>query len=182
MEFSRVSTRLRVATVALASLTLMLAVAPLAHAQVGTEMVWANGVQLTMTIPNANFPATQNAKLDNFYVVAPQLPPAHQSTEMGGDPPFHHDHVLDAPTQNHGDFNVHWHVFLVLCSAQGISGGGCVPTMTSTPLGTLPLAKTLNGQMITSVGPIESPANSGLLVLVDTGVIFVCTINPGKVS
>jgi hypothetical protein len=34
--------------------------------------------------------------------------------------------------------------------------------------------------MLTSVDPIESPANSGLLILVDTGAVFLGTINPGK--
>lgn len=179
MRFERL-TQVRIATIALATITLILA-APLAQARgVETEMVWANGVQIKMTVPNAHFPATPNAKLDAFYVVAPQLPPAHQSTETGGDPPFHHDHVLDAPSQNHGDYNVHWHAFLVLCSGQGISSGSCVPTMTPTPQGTIPLAMMVNGQMLTSVGPIESPANSGLIVLVDTGVIFVCALNPGQ--
>ncbi len=173
-------TKVRIATISLATITLILAAAPLAQARVATEMVWANGVQIRMTVPNAHFPATPNAKLDAFYVVAPQLPPAHQSTEMGGDPPFHHDHVVDSPTQNRGGFNVHWHVFLVLCSGQGIGSGACVPTMTPTPQGMIPLAMMVNGQMLTSVGPIESPANSGMLVLVDTGVIFVCTLNPSQ--
>ena len=180
---SRHPTRLRTVAIAVVGLTLILASTPLARVQgVGTEMVWANGVQLTMTIPNANFPATQNAKLDDLYLVAPQLPPAHQSTETGGDPPFQHDHVVDAPIQNAGGYNVHWHVFLVLCSPQGMSSGGCMPTMTSTPQGTVPLAKTVNGAMLTSTVPIESPANSSLLILADTHIVFVCTINPGQVS
>jgi len=56
-----------------------------------------------------------------------------------------------------------------------------VPTMTSIPgLGTVPFAKTVNGQMLTSVEPIESPANAGLLTLFDTGGVFVATINPSK--
>jgi len=81
------------------------------------------------------------------------------------------------PPQNHGDYSVHWHGFFVLCSAQGISSGGCVPTMTSIPgLGTVPFAKTVNGQMLTSVEPIESPANAGLLTLFDTGGVFIATI------
>jgi hypothetical protein len=96
--------------------------------------------------------------------------------------PFLHDHVVgDVPSQNHGDDRgndrVRYHAFFVLCSAQGISSGGCVPTMTSIPgVGTIPLAKTVNGQMLTSVDPIESPANSALLTLFDTGGVLIATI------
>jgi hypothetical protein len=46
--------------------------------------------------------------------------------------------------------------------------------------GTLPLAKTVNGQMLTSVESIESAANSGLITLLDTGAVLVGTINPGQ--
>ena len=51
--------------------------------------------------------------------------------------------------------------------------------MTPTPPGTtIPFAKTVNGQMLTSVEAIESAANAGLLMLVDTGAVLVATINP----
>ena len=53
-----------------------------------------------------------------------------------------------------------------------------MPTFTSSPQGILPFAKTVNGQMLTSADPIESPANSGLIVLVDTGALILGTINP----
>ena len=88
--------------------------------------------------------------------------------------PFLHDHVIgDVRSRNHGDDRgnnrVRYHAFFVLCSAQGISSGGCVPTMTSIPgVGTIPLAKTVNGHNLTSVDPIESPANAALLTLLDT--------------
>ena|SRR6266516_2069188 len=188
MTHPQSTTRVRIATITVAALTLVLAAAPRSQAagvkiclETGglapcTEMVWANGVQLKMTFANLQFSATTNAPTNNFYLVAPQT-----GTPQGPPPPFPHDHVLgDAPPQNHGDYNVHYHAFFVLCSAQGISSGGCVPTMASTPQGTIPVAKTVNGQMLTSVDPIESPANSGLLTLVDTGGVFVGTINPGK--
>ena len=137
-------------------------------------MVWVNGVQVTMTFAQAPFLATPNAKIDPFYVIAPQT-----DNPQGGPVPFFHDHVVgDAPQQNRGDYNVILHGFLVLCSAQGISSGGCVPTFTSSPQGILPFAKTVNGQMLTSADPIESPANSGLIVLVDTGALILGTINP----
>jgi hypothetical protein len=183
------STRVRIATITVAALTLILAAVPPVHATGAgfcgdvtplrpraacTEMVWANGVQYSMTFANTQFPLTTNAPTDNFYVIAPQT-----STPQGPPTPFPHDHVVgDVPPQNHGDYNVHYHGFLVFCSAQGISSGGCVPTMTSTPFGVVPLAKTVNGQMLTSVEPIESPANSGLITLFDTGADLIGTINP----
>ncbi len=184
------SIRVRIATLTIAALTLVLAAAsPVQAAGLKNcndnggiapcfEMVWANGVQLKMTFVNLN-PKPTNAPTDNFYVTAPQT-----GTPQGL-VPFLHDHVIgDVPRQNHGDDRddngVRYHGFFVLCSAQGISSGGCVPTMTSIPgLGTIPLAKTVNGQMLTSVGPIESPANSGLLTLFDTGGVFIATINSG---
>jgi hypothetical protein len=93
--------------------------------------------------------------------------------------PFPHDHVVgNVPPQNHGNYVTHLRGILVLCSAEGIASGGCVPTMASTLWGTIPLATTVNGQLLTSVEPIESAANSGLLTLLDTGAVLVATINP----
>jgi hypothetical protein len=185
------SIRVRIATITVATLTLVLAAAspvqaaglPNCNDNGGVvpcfEKVWANGVQLKMRFVNLN-PKPSNARTHNFYVTAPQT-----GTPQGL-VPFLHDHVIgDVPSQNHGDDRgddrgndrVRYHGFFVLCSAQGISSGGCVPVMTSIPgLGTIPLAKTVNGQMLSSVRPIESPANSALLTLFDTGGVFIATI------
>jgi hypothetical protein len=52
--------------------------------------------------------------------------------------------------------------------------------MTTIPgFGSVPFARTVNGQMLTSADAIESAANAGLLTLFDTGGVFVGTINPG---
>lgn len=189
MAHFQTTTRVRIATIAVTALALVLAAAPEAQAQglkncvelthraACYELVWVNGVQVRMTFAQAGnqVPGTPNAKVDNFYVIAPQTD-APQGTA-----PFPHDHVVGvSPPQNHGDFSVFYHGYFVICSAEGIASGGCVPTITSTPFGTLPLAKTVNGQMLTSVDPIESAVNSGLLVLVDTGAVLLGTINPGK--
>ncbi len=139
------------------------------------DSVWADGDQLTMTLANQQFAGvTPSKQLDTFSVMAPQT-----DTPQGA-LPFPHDHVVgNVPPQNDGNYVVHLHGFFVLCSVEGITSGGCMPTMTSIQgLGTLPLARTVNGQLLTSVEPIESPANSGLLTLVDTGAVFVATINP----
>ena len=51
--------------------------------------------------------------------------------------------------------------------------------MTSIPgLGTIPFAKAVNGHKLTSADPIESPENSGLLTIIDTGGEFIATIAP----
>ena len=136
------------------------------------EKVWVDGVQVKMTFVDLN-PTPSNPTDVNFFVLAPQ------TRTPQGSVPFFHDHVT-ADTrphnENHGDLNVHYHGFLVFCSAQGISNGACVPTMTSTPA----FAKTVNGHRLTLVDRIESAANSGLVTLVDTGAVFVARINPDK--
>ena len=184
------STRVGIATITLAALTLALPVALPAHAAglrncadiAGTttapiacfETVWANGVQVRMTFSNLQFPPTTSAPTGNFYVLAPQT-----DTPQGW-VPFLHDHVVgNAPGQNHGGYDVHYHGYFVFCSAQGMTSGACVPSMTAIQgFGTVPFAKTVNGQMLTSAGAIESAANAGLVTLFDTGGYLVGTINP----
>lgn len=193
MYINRQAATIVIATITVAALALVLPVAPPVHAAGLTncveligrragacyESVWANGDQLRMTFPKQADPfagAPPSDKQANFYVIAPQ------TDTPQGTLPFPHDHVVgNAPPQNHGNYAVLWHGFFVLCSAEGIASGGCVPTMTSIQgLGTIPLATTVNGQLLTSVEPIESAANSGIITLLDTGAVFVATINPGK--
>jgi hypothetical protein len=145
------------------------------------EEVWVDGGQFKMTFVDLN-PTPFNPSDVNFYVLAPQT-----GTPQGGPVPFFHDHVTDKARHHeerhdghHGDLNVHYHGFLVFCSAQGISSGACVPTMTSGPEGILPFAKTVNGHRLTSVDRIESAANAGLLTLVDTGSVFIARIDPDE--
>ncbi len=189
--------RVRLATITVAALTLVLAAAFPVQAAAGPvqtaglpncndngaiapcfEIIWAKGVQVKMTFFNFN-PKPSNAPTHNFYVIAPQ------TRTPQGHVPFLHDHVIgDVQSQNHGDDRrndrVRYHAFFVICSAHGISSGGCVPTMTSIPgLGTIPLAKTVNGHKLTSVGPIESPTNAGLLTLFDTGGVLIATVKSG---
>jgi hypothetical protein len=45
---------------------------------------------------------------------------------------------------------------------------------------TLPFAKTVNGQALTSVEPIEAASDAGLVTLVDLGVAIIGTINPNR--
>ena len=141
------------------------------------ELMWMDGVQVRMTFPQSGDrrPGAAAAEVHDFYVIAPQ------TDEVQGTAPFPHDHVIGvSPRQNHGP-SVFWHGYFVLCSAEGISTGGCVPTPSEIPgLGTIPLAESVNGQMLTSVDPIESYVDSGLLTLIDTGAEFIGAINPGN--
>jgi hypothetical protein len=185
------SIRVRIGTVAVAAVTLVLAGAPpiqaaAAPAQAARlvncadngivtpcfEPVWADGVQVKLKYINLS-PKPSNAPTANFYVLAPQT-----GTPQGRIP-FLHDHVL-GDVQNHGedpDGRVRYHAYFVLCSAQGLSSGACVPTMTSIAPGTtLPFAKTVNGHKLTSDDSIESAVNAGLLTLFDTGGMIIAKV------
>jgi hypothetical protein len=182
------SIRARIATTTVAAATIVLAAAALATDTAAAsplqtarltncgasgattpcfEKVWSDGNQVKMTFVDLN-PAPSTAPTHNFYVLAPQV------RTPQGTVPFLHDHVIgDVSTGN----LVRYHGYFVLCSALGIASGGCVPSMTSIPgLGTIPFAKTVNGQKLTSAGPIESPENAGLLTIFDTGGVFIATI------
>ena len=184
---------IRVATTTLAALTLALGAASPVQAAGLTncgdkgattpcfEKIWSDGVQIKMTFVDLN-PTPSNAPTHKFYVMAPQT-----RTPQGW-VPFLHDHTIgDVSAQNDSDDRrnnpVRYHGYFVLCSAQGMATGRCVPAMTSIPgLGTIPFAKTVNGHKLTSAGAIESPANSALLTLFDTGGELIATIKPQEES
>jgi hypothetical protein len=176
------TTRLFIATLSLAAVALALIAAPTAGAaglrncvdvagpqsgRVGCyEDVWADGNQVRMTFSNTRFAGATPKALDPFYVLAPQ-------TDMPqGAPPntFPHDHVVrSVPHQNHGQYSVQMQGFFVMCSGQGIVSGACVPAWTPVGADTLPFAKTVNGQPLTSTEAIESAANGGDLALINLG-------------
>ena len=185
MRTNRKTTRVLIAALAVAALALVVRAAPpvdaaglrncaetIGRPEACYELVWANGVQFRMTFADQRFAgATPSGQLDNFYVIAAQ------TDTLQGTLPFPHDHVVgNVPARNAGTYVVHLRAIFVYCSAAGIASGGCVATTTS--IG--PLARTVNGQPLTSVAPIESAANAGLLTLVDTEAVIVATINPGE--
>jgi hypothetical protein len=137
------------------------------------ETIWANGVTHRMTFSNQQFQGTTVGKPDPFYVLAPQT-----ATPQGTEP-FAHDHVAgDVPAQNHGDYSVKLESYFVLCSGLGIVSGACEPTWTSIPgFGTVPFAKTVNGQPLTTVERIEAAAAAGLVAPIDLGAVIVGTIS-----
>ena len=55
----------------------------------------------------------------------------------------------------------------------GVSVSSVVPG-----LGTVPLAQSVDGQMLTSIGLVESYVDSRLLTLIDTGAVFIGAISP----
>ena len=175
--------RVLIAAIAVAALALVLPAATAAQAaglrncvdvpvaqsgRVGCyEDVWADGVQVRMTFSNTSFKGATPKALDAFYVIAPQT-----DTPQGAPPnTFPHDHVVrGVPAGNHGEYSVHLQGFFVFCSAVGIGTGACVPTMTTIQgFGTVPFARTVNGQPLTSADAIESAAVDGLIALINLG-------------
>jgi hypothetical protein len=144
------------------------------------EDVWASGDQVRMTFAtgrDGQHKGGSPADLDRFYLIAPQTD-APQSLDAG----FRHDHVVrDVPTQNGGTYTVLLRGFFVICSSNAIGSGACVFEMSAPfPGFDLPLAKSVNGRPLTSVGTVESAATAGLVTLVDTGAVIVGTINHNK--
>jgi len=144
------------------------------------EDVWAGGAEYRMTFATgccSQFKGKVPDDLDNFYVIAPQDDPPQSLNAF-----FRHDHVVrDLPAQNHGTYSTRLHGYFVLCSEAGIASGACVFELnTPAPGLTLPFAKTVNGQALTSVEPIEEAVDAGLITLVDTGAVIVGTINQNK--
>jgi hypothetical protein len=179
-------TRIRLASLALAAMALLAPAGATVQAAgirncadvFGTpvgcyETIWANGSPHRMTFSNQQFTGTTVGKPDPFYVLAPQ------TTTPQGLVPFAHDHVAgDAPAHNGGDYSVKLESYFVLCSGAGIVSGACEPTWTSIPgFGTVPFAKTVNGQALTTVERIESAAIAGLVAPIDLGAVIVGTIS-----
>ena len=77
-------------------------------------------------------------------------------------------------------YSVYLQGYLVLCSAEGLTSGACEATIIQYGGATLPLARTVNGQLLTSAEPIESAADAGLVVLLNAGSPFLGTIGRGR--
>ena len=140
------------------------------------EFVWVNGVEMRMTFPQAGTPLSHlpNAKVQNFYVIAPQT-----DTPQGDIPPIH-DHTIQAAPGDPG-WTPFMHGYFVLCSAEGLTSGNCVATLTEVPgVGTLPLAKSVNGEPLTSAETIEAGIAAGRLVALDTGAVFIGAVRPAR--
>jgi hypothetical protein len=140
------------------------------------EFVWVNGVQVRMTFPQAGnpLPTIPNAKVQNFYVIAPQ------TDTPQGDLPANHDHTIQAAPGDPG-WTPFMHGYFVVCSAAGLASGECVAVASEFPgFGTLQLAQSVNGQPLTSAETIEDGIAAGLLVALDTTAVFVGNVSPAR--
>ena len=140
------------------------------------EFVWVHGVEVRMTFPQAGnpLPHVPNAKVQNFYVIAPQT-----GTPQGDVPSPLHDHTIQAAPGDSG-WTPFMHGYFVICSAQGLTSGDCMRVDTDFGGGPLPLAQSVNGEPLTSAETIEAGIAAGLLDLVDTGAVFIGTVSPAR--
>jgi hypothetical protein len=180
------TTRVRIATIAVAALALVLAAAPQAqaaglvncphqtHQGACYEFVWVHGVEVRMTFPQAGHPISPvpNAKVQNFYVIAPQT-----DTPQGDVPPIH-DHTIQAAPGDPG-WTPFMHGYFVICSAEGLTSG-CAAVSTDFGFRPLPLAQSVNGEPLTSAETIEAGIDAGLLVALDTGAVLIGTVSPAR--
>jgi hypothetical protein len=139
------------------------------------ELVWVNGVEVRMTFPQAGnpMPTIPNARVQNFYVMAAQT-----DTPQGYVPPIH-DHTIQAAPGDPG-WTPFMHGYFVICSAEGLARDACVAVATDFGFGPLPLAQSVNGELLTSAETIEAGIRAGLLDLVDTGAVFIGTVSPAR--
>jgi hypothetical protein len=139
------------------------------------EFVWVNGVEVRMTFAQAGdpLPTIPNAKVQNFYVIAAQT-----ATSQGDVPPIH-DHTIQAAPGDPG-WTPFMHGYFVVCSAAGLASGDCVAVSTDFGFGALPLAKSVNGEPLTSAETIAAGIDAGLLVALDTTAVFIGTVSPAR--
>jgi hypothetical protein len=140
------------------------------------EDVWADGTQHRMTFSNTQYGGGDTIGVDAFYVLAPQADVAQ------GALPFAHDHVVrDLPQGNGGTYSTKLRGYFVLCSEQGIVSGSCEPTLSVVDgFGTVPVAHRVNGAPLTSAASIETAADAGMLLLIDTGSVIVATTTASR--
>jgi hypothetical protein len=140
------------------------------------EFVWVHGVEVRMTFPQGGdpLPTIPNAKVQNFYVIAPQT-----DTPQGDVPSPLHDHTIQAAPGDPG-WTSFMHGYFVTCSAEGLTSHACVAVATDFGSGPLPLAQSVNGEPLTSAETIEAGIAAGLLVALDTGAVFLGTISPAR--
>jgi hypothetical protein len=140
------------------------------------EFVWIHGVEVRMTFPQGGdpLPTIPNAKVQNFYVIAAQT-----GTPQGDVPSPIHDHTIQAAPGDPG-WTPFMHGYFVVCSDEGLTSGDCVAVDTDFGSGPLPLAKSVNGEPLTSAETIEAGIDAGLLVALDTGAVFLGTVRPAR--
>ncbi len=174
------------------------------HSKNFAELVWGDGKLYSMVAPPSPEPhpgAPQGQ--EDFYEEAPQVasmgwpssPQSSDCTHLGIIPgtnsaPCLHDHTLNTVPGDPG-YRGLWHVYLVVCmgdqSSITIGTSSCTAETVSgtlfsgTPV-TLNLASTVvvNGTTtpLTSGPAIDAAVSAGVVMLVDTGVTFICPVQP----
>ena len=129
-----------------------------------------------MTFSNTQYKGGDTTDVDAFYVLAPQADVAQ------GALPFGHDHVVrDLPQGNHGTYSTKLRGLLRPVQRAGLVSGACEPTMSVVDgFGTVPVAHRVNGAPLTSAASIESAADAGLLLLIDTGAVIVASTTASR--
>ncbi len=158
---------------AVALVTLCVASAVPARADVATDLAWADG-QVWLMIHGPTNPSNGMSHRD-LYIVAPQTDtPQGSAAEPVG---VVHDHVLSMPSDGHGQYTAIWDVVIVFCNPHS---SACVPGTASCPTFAhgLCLAQTVNGQPLTSDSAIGAAASAGAVILVEPGDSFVCPVVP----
>ncbi len=158
---------------ALAFVALCLGTAIPARADVTTDQAWGDG-QVWLMIHGPSNPSAAVSHRD-LYVVAPQTSvPQGSALEPIG---VVHDHVLSVPAHAQGQYTAIWDVVIVFCnphsSACVLGSASCPPFAHG-----LCLAKTVNGESLTSDSAIDAAAAAGAVILVEPGDSFVCPVVP----
>jgi len=158
-------------TMALVALCLVTAMP--ARAGALTEEAWGDG-QVWLMVHGPTNPSNAISHRD-LYVVAPQtnIPQGSASEPIG----VVHDHVLSIPSDAQGQYTAIWDVVVVFCNPHS---SACVAGSASCPVFAhgLCLAKTVNGQSLTSDSVIDNAATAGAVLLVEPGDSFVCPVVP----
>jgi len=158
---------------AMALVALCLVTAMPARADVATDLAWGDG-QVWLMVHGPSNPSNAVSHRD-LYIVAPQTAtPQGSSSEPIG---VVHDHVLSIPEDAGGQYTAIWDVVIVFCNPHS---SVCVAGSASCPVFAhgLCLAKTVNGQALTSDGAIDAAAAAGAVILVEPGDSFVCPVVP----
>lgn len=171
------------------------------------ELVWGDGTLWSMVVPRSPIPLPANShSWEDLYEEAPQMPTAGFPTSPQSNACDHlgiipgtnstqcyHDHTIDVPPQNHGEYSAVWHVYLVVClnnqpsynagsnscTSQTVSGIGLSGAPTTLNLASV---VTISGTQtpLTSVSSIEAAETAGIVTIIDTGVTFVCPVQAYK--
>ncbi len=203
-KISRIALILVVATI-LFTVPLRGAVASNGSSKNFAELVWGDNALWSMLAPPSPIPhpgSTQGQ--EKFYEEAPQAPsvgfpvsPQQDACDHLGiipgtnTTPCFHDHTIPVPPHNQAGFGALWHVFLVVCAGNSPSSSSGTSSCSAVAVsgtsfaglpGTLNLASSVVVSGIptplTSVSAILAAETAGVVTTLDTGITFICPVQP----